>query len=78
MSGWVLVGLGVAILVVESALGLWFLRRPPGPNQAQQRMLGLVIILGAIPAAAVLVSLGFGLFGEIEGIEAIDLYGGQG
>jgi hypothetical protein len=75
MSGWLLVAIAVLLAALEVSAGLFLLRRPAGPGTGQSRLAGQFMIATAIPPFLVLVSLAFGLFGPIDGIETIDLYG---
>ena len=81
MSGWILVAAAILLAAVEVGVGLMLMRRPgaPGPHARgvalPYRVTGQILIAAALVPFMVLVSLAFGLFGPIAGIETIDLYG---
>lgn len=84
MSGWLLVAIAVLLAATEISVGLMLLRRPGAPDPARSRavvvpyrLAGQLMIATTILPFLILVSLAFGLFGPIAGIETIDLYGGR-
>ncbi|MDQ8756664.1 hypothetical protein RCO27_10505 [Sphingosinicella sp. LHD-64] len=82
MSGWLLVAVAVLLAVTELSVGLMLLRRPGAPDPARARgvalpyrVTGQILIATAILPFMMLVSLAFGLFGPVAGIETIDIHG---
>ncbi len=82
MSGWILVAAAILLAAVEVGVGLALLRRPGGADPARvqgaaipYRLAGQIMIVTAFVPFMVLVSLAFGLFGPVAGIDTIDLYG---
>jgi len=71
VSGWVLVAMGVLVTAMDVIVATVLLRRPAGPGAGQLHTAARAMLLAAPIPFLVLVSLGFGLFGDIEGIEAI-------
>ena len=81
MSGWILVAAAILLAAVEIGVGMMLMRRPGRPDPRGRgvalpyRVTGQILIAAALVPFMVLVSLAFGLFGPISGIETIDLYG---
>ena len=75
MSGWVLVAMGVVVTAMDVIVAMFLLRRPAGPGAGQLHAAGRAMLLLAPIPFFTLVGLGFGLFGDVAGIETISLHG---